>query len=94
MEAEKPRRQVNQDFRRYQRMRRRVSFRCVVKPCSVYCKESVMSDTKGKIKDGIDKAADKAKDVAGKAVDKTKEAAKSTGEAVKKQGEKIKDAGK
>ena len=53
-----------------------------------------MSDTKDKIKAGIDKAADKTKAVAGKAVDKTKDAARSAGDAMKKAGQKLKDAGK
>ena len=57
-------------------------------------KGNSMSDLKGKVKDGIDKAAGKTKEAAGKAVDKGKDAAKSAGKAMKKAGEKVKDAGK
>jgi hypothetical protein len=53
-----------------------------------------MADTKGKVKDKIDQAADKAKDATDKAVDKTKDAAQNVGQKVKDAGQKIKDQGK
>jgi len=53
-----------------------------------------MADTKQKIKDKIDAAADKAKDLTEKAVDKSKQAAKDVGQNVKDAGQKIKDQGK
>lgn len=53
-----------------------------------------MSDTKTKIKEGIDKAAEKTKEAADKAVDKTKDAARTVGETVRKVGQDIKDKSK
>jgi hypothetical protein len=53
-----------------------------------------MSDTKTKIKEGIDNAADKAKQATDKAVEKTKNAAQTVGEKVKEVGQNIKDRGK
>jgi hypothetical protein len=50
-----------------------------------------MSDTKDKIKEGIDDAASKAKQATEKVVDKTKDAAHDAGEKVKEAGQYIKD---
>ncbi len=53
-----------------------------------------MSDTKDKIKDGIDKIAQGAKNATEKVAEKASEAAQNVGEKVKEAGEKIKDAGR
>lgn len=53
-----------------------------------------MSDTKDKIKAGIDDAAERAKQATGKVVDKTKEAAHTAGEKVNEVGQYIKDKSK
>ena len=45
-----------------------------------------MSDTKDKIKEGIDNAASKAKQATDKAVDKTKEAAQTVGKKSRRPG--------
>jgi hypothetical protein len=55
------------------------------------CRSFRMSDTKDKVKAGIDDAADKAKRATGKVVDKTKEAAHTAGEKVKEAGQYIED---
>jgi hypothetical protein len=53
----------------------------------------MMSDTKGKIKEGIDDAAHSAKKATDKVADKASETAKNVGEKVKDAGQKIKDSG-
>jgi hypothetical protein len=56
--------------------------------------ELSMSDTRDKIKEGIDNAASKAKQTTDKAVDKTKEAAQAAGQKVKEAGQYIKNKSK
>jgi len=51
-----------------------------------------MADTKGKVKQQIDNAAEKAKDMAGKGIDRTKEAGQTAGEKLKDAGKKLKKA--
>jgi hypothetical protein len=53
-----------------------------------------MSDTKDKIKQGIDDAASKAKQATDKVVNKTKEAGRAAGEKVKEAGQYIRDKSK
>jgi len=55
--------------------------------------ELQLADTKDKIKEKIDGAAEKAKELAGTAVDKTKSAAREVGQKVKDAGEKLKEQG-
>jgi hypothetical protein len=52
-----------------------------------------MADTKGKIKEKIDEAAEKAKEVTENVADKAKAATKKVGEKVEKAGEAIKNKG-
>jgi len=52
-----------------------------------------MADTKSSIQNGIQNAADKAKEATAAAVDKGKEAATATGDAIKNAGEQVKKAG-
>jgi hypothetical protein len=57
-------------------------------------RRSIMAETKDKVKDKIDEAAEAAKNATDKVSDKAKEAAQKTGQAVQNAGKKIKDAGK